>query len=169
MRHYETVRVRKDGGLIQVSLTVSPVRDTQGKIIGASTIARDVTERKQTESLTREANQRLKELVKKARANITCEIALLNHLIQLLQTCQSSGEVYAATRQFAELLFPGDSGSVNVLNSSLNLVGDGLRAGKDTPCGGTSVQPSRNVGPCAGVWCTRSGDSKAPLGYRQPI
>jgi PAS domain S-box-containing protein len=44
--HYETVRRRKDGGLIDVSLTVSPVRNAQGKIIGASKIARDITKRK---------------------------------------------------------------------------------------------------------------------------
>jgi PAS domain S-box-containing protein len=43
--HYETVRVRKDGTLLSISLTVSPIRDDQGTIIGASKIARDVTER----------------------------------------------------------------------------------------------------------------------------
>ncbi|MEZ0264292.1 MAG: ATP-binding protein, partial [Phycisphaerae bacterium] len=44
--HYQTVRVRKDGGLIDVSLTVSPVKDASGRIIGVSKIARDVTELK---------------------------------------------------------------------------------------------------------------------------
>ena len=43
--HYRSVRRRKDGRLIDVSLTVSPVRDEQGRIIGASTIARDITDR----------------------------------------------------------------------------------------------------------------------------
>ena len=45
--HFETVRVRKDGKLIHVSLTVSPVRDADGTVIGASKIARDVTAQKQ--------------------------------------------------------------------------------------------------------------------------
>ena len=45
--HFETVRQRKDGRLIHVSLTVSPVRDTNGVIIGASKIARDITAQKQ--------------------------------------------------------------------------------------------------------------------------
>lgn len=45
LEHYETVRVRKDGQLIDVSVTVSPLYDTAGKVIGASAIARDVTER----------------------------------------------------------------------------------------------------------------------------
>lgn len=44
--HYETVRRRKDGNVIHVSLTVSPVRDASGHIIGASKIARDITERR---------------------------------------------------------------------------------------------------------------------------
>jgi PAS domain-containing protein len=48
--HYETVRQRKDGGLIDVSLTVSPVRDSKGQIIGASKIARDITARKHREA-----------------------------------------------------------------------------------------------------------------------
>ena len=46
IEHYETVRVRKDGSLLDVALTVSPVKDGNGKIIGASKIARDITERK---------------------------------------------------------------------------------------------------------------------------
>jgi len=47
--HYETVRVRKDGRRIDISLTVSPIRDAEGQIIGASKIARDITERKRIE------------------------------------------------------------------------------------------------------------------------
>jgi PAS domain S-box-containing protein len=47
--HYETVRRRKDGSDVEVSLTVSPVKDETGKIIGASKIARDITDRKRIE------------------------------------------------------------------------------------------------------------------------
>ncbi len=46
IEHYETVRMRKDGSLLDVALTVSPVKDGNGKIIGASKISRDITERK---------------------------------------------------------------------------------------------------------------------------
>src|SRR5262249_47387444 len=46
--HYETVRCRKDGRLIEVSLTISPIKDSEGKIVGVSKIARDITKRKQT-------------------------------------------------------------------------------------------------------------------------
>ncbi|PYP41632.1 MAG: hypothetical protein DMD43_05820, partial [Gemmatimonadetes bacterium] len=48
--HYETTRIRKDGARVTVSVTVSPIRDEGGKIIGASSIARDVTERKEDEA-----------------------------------------------------------------------------------------------------------------------
>jgi two-component system, NtrC family, sensor kinase len=49
MRRYETARVRKDGTLVDVALTLSPVRDRTGKITGISTIAQDITERKRAE------------------------------------------------------------------------------------------------------------------------
>ncbi|HWN98125.1 MAG TPA: PAS domain S-box protein, partial [Blastocatellia bacterium] len=49
IEHYETIRKRKDGKLIDVSLTVSPIKDDQGRIIGASKIAYDVTDRKRAE------------------------------------------------------------------------------------------------------------------------
>jgi PAS domain S-box-containing protein len=70
--HYETVRQRKDGGLIDVSLTVSPVRDIKGQIIGASKIARDITARKhrvaQMAILAREAEHRAKNLLSVVQA-----------------------------------------------------------------------------------------------------
>lgn len=60
--HFETVRRRKDGSLIIVSLTVSRVKDGNGNVVGASKIARDITERKRTQEqiniLAREAEHR---------------------------------------------------------------------------------------------------------------
>ncbi|HZO22475.1 MAG TPA: PAS domain S-box protein [Steroidobacteraceae bacterium] len=58
--HYETVRVRKDGGRLYVSLTVSPVRDGSGRIVGASKIARDITHQKSAESQVRASEQRFR-------------------------------------------------------------------------------------------------------------
>jgi len=54
--HYETVRRNKEGKDLQVSLTVSPIKDVKGNLIGVSTIARDVTERKKAEETIRSAN-----------------------------------------------------------------------------------------------------------------
>ena len=57
--HFETVRMTKSGRRIDVSVTLSPIRDGQGEIIGASKIARDITERKQREVALRETQERL--------------------------------------------------------------------------------------------------------------
>ena len=65
--HYETVRRRKDGSLVDISLTVSPIRDETGRILGASKIARDITVRKRLEErqriLTAELSHRVKNLL----------------------------------------------------------------------------------------------------------
>jgi PAS domain S-box-containing protein len=49
IEHYETVRRRKDGTMVAISLTVSPIRDSAGRVVGASKIARDISERRRTE------------------------------------------------------------------------------------------------------------------------
>jgi PAS domain S-box-containing protein len=59
VEHFETIRVRKDGSTLNVSITLSPVRDAAGRIVGASKIARDITERKKAEEKLAEASQRL--------------------------------------------------------------------------------------------------------------
>jgi PAS domain S-box-containing protein len=61
--HFETVRRRKDGTLRDISLTISPVKDGRGTVIGASKIARDITERKQAETALRQSQQRLQDLL----------------------------------------------------------------------------------------------------------
>jgi PAS domain S-box-containing protein len=67
IEHYETIRVRKDGKLIDISLTVSPIRAANGQIIGASKIARDITEQKQARRALDEASERLKLALDAAR------------------------------------------------------------------------------------------------------
>ena len=57
VKHFETVRQHKDGHLIPVSLSISPVRDGKGNVIGASHIARDITERNQFEEQLRQAQK----------------------------------------------------------------------------------------------------------------
>lgn len=60
--HYETVRRRKDGSLVDISLTISPIRDSSGTIIGASKIARDISERKKAYKALQEAKEQLVEV-----------------------------------------------------------------------------------------------------------
>ncbi len=73
--HYETIRRRKDGSLVEISLSVSPIRSRDGRIIGASKIARDITERRLVERqqrlLLREMNHRVKNLFTLASSVVT--------------------------------------------------------------------------------------------------
>jgi PAS domain S-box-containing protein len=53
IEHFETIRVTKDGRRVHISLTVSPMRDSEGRIIGASKVARDISDRKRAEETQR--------------------------------------------------------------------------------------------------------------------
>lgn len=74
VEHYETVRQRKDGSLIDVSLTVSPILDADGKIIGASKISRDITESKRQQEALRRSEEELR-----AMANSIPQLAWMAH------------------------------------------------------------------------------------------
>ena len=79
IEHYETIRRRKDGTLIDISLSVSPIKDASGQVIGASKIARDITERKlaqeRQELLTHEINHRTKNIFALVQAVISRSFA----------------------------------------------------------------------------------------------
>ncbi len=68
VEHLETVRVRKDGTVVEVSLTVSPIKDESGGVVGASSIARDITERKRREERNRLTREVLEELTRPGTA-----------------------------------------------------------------------------------------------------
>jgi PAS domain S-box-containing protein len=65
--HYETIRRRQDGATINVSLTLSPVRDPAGQVVGASLIARDITDRKQAEKERLELLQQLQHALSRSK------------------------------------------------------------------------------------------------------
>jgi PAS domain S-box-containing protein len=75
--HFETIRRHKDGSILNVSLTISPVRDDNGEIVGASKIARDITEQKRQEKELNELNETLEDRVEKRTS------ALLSYQKQL--------------------------------------------------------------------------------------
>ncbi len=78
IEHYETVRLTKRGKRVDVSLTISPMKDSTGRIVGASKIARDITERKQADEELRKAHEELEIRVRER----TAELAQSNRLLQ---------------------------------------------------------------------------------------
>jgi PAS domain S-box-containing protein len=68
--HFETVRMHKDGRLLDVSVTVSPITDSTGRVIGASTVMRDITERKRAEELLRNSELRFRALIENSHEAI---------------------------------------------------------------------------------------------------
>jgi PAS domain S-box-containing protein len=79
IEHYETVRRRKDGSLIDVSLTISPVKNAEGKIVGASKIARDITGRKRAEAREKMLMGELDHRVKNVLARVAMVMMSSRH------------------------------------------------------------------------------------------
>jgi PAS domain S-box-containing protein len=87
--HFETVRLTKDGERVDISLTVSPIRDEEGDIIGASKIARNITERKRAEWMLREADRRKDEFLATLAHELRNPLAPIRNAAELLRRAQS--------------------------------------------------------------------------------
>jgi PAS domain S-box-containing protein len=105
--HFETVRQRKHGSLIWVSLTISPVKNAEGRIVGASKVARDITEQKRTSdqiaTLAREAEHRSKNLLANVQAMVNLSqadaVADLKKAIEgRIQALANVHSLFVATR-----------------------------------------------------------------------
>lgn len=88
VHHFETQRVRKDGTLVDISLTVSPVKDSDGRVIGASKVARDITASKRVEDALRQSEERFR--------------MLADNMAQLAWTCDVLGNVTWYNRRWLE-------------------------------------------------------------------
>ncbi|MEX2122703.1 MAG: PAS domain S-box protein [Woeseia sp.] len=85
IEHYETVRRHKDGTLLEISLSVSPIRDQHGRVIGASKIARDVSDRKKLEGALRDADRRKDEFLAMLSHELRNPLATIRNSVQLLR------------------------------------------------------------------------------------
>jgi PAS domain S-box-containing protein len=85
IEHFETIRITKDGQRIHVSLTVSPVRDSKGNVVGASKVARDITQRKQAEEALREADRRKDEFLAVLAHELRNPLAPIRNSLHILR------------------------------------------------------------------------------------
>jgi PAS domain S-box-containing protein len=93
IEHFETTRIARDGRRIEVSLTVSPIRDEEGNIIGASKVARDISERKQSERMLREVERRKDEFLAVLAHELRNPLAPMRNALELLRKQPSGHEV----------------------------------------------------------------------------
>ncbi|CAN5784085.1 hypothetical protein BH11PSE8_BH11PSE8_33050 [soil metagenome] len=121
VEHFETVRLRRDGTLVDISSTISPVRDTAGRIIGASNIARDITERKNSDDRLKAQLQRL---------------ALLDHITRAVAERNDLHSIYQVTVRSLEEQLPADFACVlnhDEVTGQLIVRGIGTRADDQLP------------------------------------
>ena len=115
--HYETVRVTKAGELIDVSLTISPLRDPAGRIVGCSKIARDITKAKQVEAALRQNEQQLAREVARAKTLQSISTRLISE--------STPESLYAQILGAAMELMASDAASIQMLSgdhTSLSLL-----------------------------------------------
>ena len=120
--HFDTVRQRKDGGRLDISVTISPVRDASGQIVGASKVARDVSERRRVERQLRESEERFRSIVE-----TTCDcvklVAADGTLLQInsagLAMLEAGSAEPVIGRNISDLIAPQDRDRYRAFNQTV--------------------------------------------------
>jgi PAS domain S-box-containing protein len=119
--HFETTRVRKDGSRVDISLTISPVKDAEGRIVGASKVARNISMRKTHEKALydyaqqlRDADRRKDEFLAILAHELRNPLAPMRNAVELLKHPSLSAEHFQLAREITE----------NQLNQMVRLVDD---------------------------------------------
>lgn len=117
IEHLETVRVRKDGVHLPISLTISPLRDASGRVVGSSAIGRDITERKKAEEELRNSEAGLKEAERIALlGNWQLDLAtnVLSWSDEIFRIFEIDPKIFGASYEaFLNAIHPDDRDSVN--------------------------------------------------------
>ena len=131
IEHFDTVRLAKDGRRVDVSLTVSPLRDPSGKVVGASKIARDITSRKEAEIALRQANEtcrRLQMEAEQANRAKTDFLAVMSHEIRtplnsihgFIELLTSLTTLTPQQRRYADLVRTANAALLTIVDDILD-------------------------------------------------
>jgi|GEM_PF-1245369 PAS domain S-box-containing protein len=130
---YDTSRLRKDGALVDVSIMVSPVKDSTGKIIGASGIARNITDRKKLEERLKlysreleESNRELDDFASIAAHDLGAPIRVVSGFAGLLRK-RYKGKLGADAEQYISNIVEGTERMQNLINDLLDYARAGTR------------------------------------------
>jgi len=94
VEHFETIRVTKDGRLLDISLTISPIRDNRDRVIGASKVARDITERKRIERELQQQQEQLRVLAESLEEQVRARTEELERRnLEILQQAERLREL----------------------------------------------------------------------------
>ncbi|MGA2041877.1 MAG: PAS domain S-box protein [Roseiarcus sp.] len=129
--HFDTVRVARDGRRIAISLTVSPLRDAAGHVVGASKVARDVTERKLAEETLRKATEEANQMrldAERANRAKTDFLAMMSHEIRtplnsisgFVDLLSNTTELTPKQRRYAGLVRAANAALLTIVNDILD-------------------------------------------------
>lgn len=136
VKHYETIRLRKDGTRIDVSATISPIRDGSGAVVGASKIARDITQRKKAEAVLA---AQAEELSRQAEELLRSQTALENQKLMLQSILDSMSEGLVAADEHGEIIL-WNPASLRIGGQASASIEDW--AGRNSPCLPDKVTPA---------------------------
>ena len=118
---FEELLMDTEKGMIWIETIKTPILNDGHEVIGTTGIARNITTRKQMEEALKESNARLQILVKDADER-NRNMARLNDMSDILQTCQTLEEAFSAISHFVPEFFPTDAGALYLLRNSKNLL-----------------------------------------------
>jgi diguanylate cyclase (GGDEF)-like protein/PAS domain S-box-containing protein len=130
IQNRETEARRKDGTIVPIALSASPILDATGRIIGISSIARDITQRKRDQVALADVYTKLSRSVEELQLR-NSQVTQINEMGELLQSCLTVEEAYRVIAASLTGLFPHTSGALCLIGSSRNMLDAAATWGND--------------------------------------